>query len=160
MPAHDESIALAVAIANAADDVKAIDPRLYDVADILGVVDAFVLVSAGSDRQLNAVVDRIEHVLREDHDERPLRREGTAASGWVLLDFGAVVVHAFTTAEREHFDLDRLFSDAAQHDALTGDLVREMVAGADDRSGSQDVHLGLAAAPGAAAADESSPADA
>lgn len=144
MPAHPDSIALGVAIGNAADDVKAQEPHLYDVADILGVVDAFVIVSAGSERHLNAVVDRIEEGVRTRLDERPLRREGTPTSGWVLLDYGTVVVHAFTVAQREHYDLDRLFSDAARHDALTGEMVRPMVAGADDRSANEDIHLGLA----------------
>lgn len=144
MPAHHESIALGVAVANAADDIKAQDPRLYDVADIVGVVDVFVVVSASSNRQLDAIVDHVERVLSDDHDATPLRREGTPASGWIVLDYGTVVVHAFTQAQREHYDLDRLCSDAAMHDAFTGELVREMVEGADDRGVDEDVHLGLA----------------
>ena len=147
MPAHPDSIALGVAIATAADDVKAIDPALYDVADILGVVEAFVVVSTTSDRQLDAVVDRIEAALREDHDERPLRREGAPASGWVLLDYGPVVAHVFLREQREFYDLDRLFSDAAHHDPITGDLVSAMVAGADDRAAHQDVVLGVPGVP-------------
>lgn len=143
MPAHPDSIALSVAIAMAADDVKAVEPRLFDVADILGVVEAFVVVSATSNRQLDAIVDRIEEKLRRDHDERPLRREGTPASGWVLLDYGAVVVHVFLREQREFYDLDRLFSDAAQHDPLTGVQTTEMVAEADDRTANQDVELGV-----------------
>lgn len=153
MPAHPDSLALAVAIANAADDVKAVDPRLYDVADILGLVDAFVIVSANSERQLDAIADRVEEAVVGEHDHKPLRREGTPASGWILLDYGSVVAHAFTTAQRDYYDIDRLFSDAAAHDALTGELVREMVPGADDRSANQDIHLGLAGRPVSAAED-------
>lgn len=147
MPSHPDSIALGVAIATAADDVKAVDPALYDVADILGVVEAFVVVSTTSDRQLDAVVDRIEANLRDGHDERPLRREGTPASGWVLLDYGAVVAHVFLREQREFYDLDRLFSDAAHHDPLTGELVTPMVVGADDRTSHQDVELGVPGVP-------------
>lgn len=143
MPAHPDSIALGVAIAAAADDVKAVDPALFDVAEILGVVEAFVVVSATSARQLDAIVDRIEEALRAEHGERPVRREGTPASGWVLLDYGNVVVHVFLREQRAFYDLDRLFSDAAQHDPLTGDQVREMVAGAADRDANQDVELGV-----------------
>lgn len=143
MPAHPDSITLGVAMATAADDVKAVEPRLFDVADILGVVEAFVVVTATSNRQLDAIVDRIEESLRTHHDQRPLRREGTLASGWMLLDYGAVVVHVFLREQREFYDLDRLFSDAAQHDPLTGVQITSMVAGADDRSANQDVELGV-----------------
>lgn len=143
MPAHPESIALGVAIATAADDVKAVDPALFDVADILGVVEVFVVVSATSDRQLDAIVDRIEEALRTEHHQRPVRREGTPASGWVLLDYGGVVVHVFLREQRAYYDLDRLFSDAAQHDPLSGRQVKAMVPGAADRATNEDVELGI-----------------
>jgi ribosome-associated protein len=119
VPASPESIELAVAVADAADDVKATDVVLLEVADVLALVDVFVVVSASSDRQLKAVVDRVEERLRE-HDRRPLRREGTPAAGWMLLDYGDVVCHVFSTEQREVYALERLWADVPRRDPHTG----------------------------------------
>lgn len=121
MPASPEAVALAIAAAAAADDKKASDPTLLDVADLLALVDVFLLVSAGSERQLKAVADAIDQRLREQA-RRPLRREGTAAAGWVLLDYGDVVCHLFTAEQREHYALERLWGDVARIDPVTGEV--------------------------------------
>lgn len=119
MPATQEAVGLAVAAAAAADDKKALDPVLLDVADVLAVVDLFLLVSATNDRQLDAIVQAIEERLR-GHDRRPLRREGTPAGGWVLLDYGDLVCHVFSVDQREHYALERLWGDVPQLDPTTG----------------------------------------
>lgn len=121
MPATDEAVALAVTAADAADDRKATDLATLEVADVLAVVDLFLLATASSDRQIRAVVDRIEERLREDHDRRPLRREGDAASGWVLLDYGDLVCHVFGEEQRSYYALDRLWADVPRRDVRTGD---------------------------------------
>lgn len=120
MPAHPESIELARLAASAADDKLARDIALIDVADVLSLVDCFLLVTGGSDRQIGAVADAIEARIRETHDRRPKRREGTAASGWYLLDYGDVVCHLFTEEQREFYALDQLWSDVPSHDPLPG----------------------------------------
>ncbi len=124
MPAHPEAIALAVAVATAADDKLASNLALYDVADVLAVVDVFALASGGSDRQVRAIVDTIEERVRDAHDQRPLRREGSPESGWVLLDYGDVVAHVFTADQRSFYDLDRLFSDVTSFEPMTGEVAR------------------------------------
>lgn len=126
MPAHPESIDLAVVVTSAADDKLASDLALYDVADVLAVVDVFALASGGSDRQVRAIVDNIEDRVAGTFDLRPLRREGSPESGWVLLDYGDVVAHVFTTEQRGFYDLDRLFSDVPSHDPHTGAPTREV----------------------------------
>jgi ribosome-associated protein len=122
LPATDEAVALAVAAADAADDVKAVDLALLDVADLLVVADVFLLATTASDRQLRAASDRIEERLR-DHDRRPLRREGTAASGWVLLDYGDLVCHLFSTEQRDFYALERVWGDVPRRDHTTGELL-------------------------------------
>jgi ribosome-associated protein len=122
VPASEEAIALAVAAATAADDKKATDLSLLDVADVLGLVDVFLLVSAGSDRQLKAVAEGIEDRLREA-DRRILRKEGDPAGGWVLLDFGDLVCHLFSTEQRDFYGLERLWADVPRRDPLDGSLL-------------------------------------
>lgn len=121
MPATDEAVALAVTAADAADDRKATDLAILEVADILAVVDLFLLATASSDRQLKAVAERIEERLHEEHDRQVLRREGTPASGWMLLDFGDLVCQLFADEQRDYYGLDRLWADVPRRDIVTGE---------------------------------------
>ena len=84
---------------------------VLDVGDLMGITDFFVIVSTSNPRQLDTVLDEVERVLKAD-DRRPLRREGTAADGWAVLDYGDVVVHVFTELQRAYYDLERLWTDA------------------------------------------------
>lgn len=120
MPAHPESITLARRAAMAADDKKGRDLTLLDVADVLALVDCFLLVTGGSERQLKAIADAIEDGIREDLDRRPKRREGTPGSGWFLLDYGDVVCHLFSDEQREYYALDQLWADVPTHDPMEG----------------------------------------
>ena len=122
MPATEEAIHLAIAAAAAADDVKAADLTLIDVSDLLVIVDVFLLATAGSDRQLKAVAERIEEQLRDD-ERRPLRREGTPSAGWVLLDYGDLVCHLFLPEQRGLYALERLWADVPQLDPVSGAVV-------------------------------------
>jgi ribosome-associated protein len=122
VPATEEAVRLAVAAADAADDVKATDLALLDVSDLLVIVDVFLLASAGSDRQLKAIGERIEERLR-DQGRRPLRREGTPSAGWVLLDFGDLVCHLFLTEQRGLYALERLWADVPRLDVRTGEVL-------------------------------------
>lgn len=131
MPATDEAIALALAAADGADDVKATDLAILDVADLLAIVDLFLLCSTSSDRQLKAAADRIEERLREQ-GRKPLRREGSAASGWLLLDFGDLVCHLFSTEQRDLYALEKLWADVPRRDPRTGEIQDHAVVMATD----------------------------
>lgn len=120
MPAESDAISLAVDVADAADDRKATDLVILEVADVLGVVDLFLLATATSDRQLKAVAEAVEERARRDHDRRPHRREGRADSGWLLLDFGDVVCHLFSREQRDFYSLERLWADVPRIDVATG----------------------------------------
>ncbi|MPZ74646.1 MAG: ribosome silencing factor [Nitriliruptorales bacterium] len=106
-----ESRALAVTAAAAAAGKKASDIRILDLGELLGITDYFVLVSATNDRQLGTVVDEVQDKAAAT-GRKPRRREGTTDTGWMLLDYGDVVVHAFTTEQREYYGLERLWRDA------------------------------------------------
>jgi len=84
---------------------------LLDTRGICGFADYFVIVSGESARQLNAISDEIMQTLKKGAIA-PLHREGTAASGWMLLDYGDVIVHIFSSEEREYYKLDEKWSAA------------------------------------------------
>lgn len=127
MPATDDAVQLSLAAADAAADVKAQDVTILDVSELLVIVDLFLLATAGSDRQLKAVADRIDERLRE-HDRRVLRREGTPEAGWVLLDYGDLVCHLFLEEQRGLYALERLWADVPRRDPVTGDPVEPAAA--------------------------------
>ena len=122
MPASDEAVALGVAAAAAADERSATDAVLLEVADVLVVADLFLVVSVSNERQLGAVAQGIEEVLH-GLGRKPLRREGVASSGWVLLDFGDLVCHVLHVEQRGFYALERLWADVPQRDVLTGDVL-------------------------------------
>ncbi len=132
---------LAVAAADAADDVRATDLTILDVADLLVFADVFLLATTASDRQLKAAAERVEQRLRT-HDRRPQQREGTPESGWVLLDYGDLICHLFSEDQREFYGLDRLWADVPRRDASSGEpLAPNVPVGAAGRS-SHDRGLG------------------
>jgi ribosome-associated protein len=92
-------------------DKKALDVRILHVAPLTSVADYLVIGSAESDRQTRAIADYVGDVLT-GKDDRPISIEGTASGQWVLMDFGDVVAHIFRQDAREHYALERLWSDA------------------------------------------------
>jgi ribosome-associated protein len=107
MPALD----LARRIVELAEDKKAADIVLLDLTGLTTVADYFVIASGGSERQLDAIADGIISGMR-DQKIHAFGREGTAASHWVLVDFGSVIVHVFTPPERDYYQLERHWSEA------------------------------------------------
>jgi nicotinate-nucleotide adenylyltransferase len=98
-------------IVELAEDKKAADIVLLDLTGLTTLADAFVICSGGSERQLDAIADGILEGMRADK-VRPIGREGTAASHWVLVDFGSVVVHIFTPPERDYYSLEKHWAQA------------------------------------------------
>ncbi|MCT1986400.1 ribosome silencing factor [Dermacoccus abyssi] len=110
MTATDRSIELTQAAAQAAADKLATSIVALDVSDQLAITDTFVIASAESERQVNAIVDAVEEALLP-LGSKPVRREGRASGRWVLIDFGDIVLQAFHEEDREFYDLERLWQD-------------------------------------------------
>jgi ribosome-associated protein len=110
-PAERPPLELARRIVELAEDKKAADIVLLDLSGLTAMADAFVICSGGSERQLDAIADGIVGGLR-DEKVKPFGREGTAASHWILIDYGSVVVHVFTPPERDFYQLERHWSEA------------------------------------------------
>ena len=99
--------------ARAADDKKGEDILVLDVAEIMGIVECFVITSASNTRLVRSIVDEVERQLFEQTGEKPRAVEGLRDASWVLLDYGDLVVHVFLHETREYYGLERLWADAA-----------------------------------------------
>jgi nicotinate-nucleotide adenylyltransferase len=110
-PSERPPLEVARRIVELAEDKKAADIVLLDLAGLTTLADAFVICSGGSERQLDAIADGVIEGMRAEKI-RPIGREGTAVSHWVLVDFGSVVVHIFTPPEREYYSLEKRWSEA------------------------------------------------
>jgi ribosome-associated protein len=108
------STSRALVAAEAAADKLAHDILVLDVAEIISIIDCFVIVSASNARQARTIVDEVEDALRAHDGSKPLGVEGLEDASWMLLDFGDIVVHVFLDETRAYYDLDRLWADAAR----------------------------------------------
>jgi ribosome-associated protein len=82
-----------------------------DIRHISFLADYFVICSGETERQVKAIVDEITEKAKED-GVKPLHIEGDPPSGWVLMDYGDVIVHVFAPAVRDYYQLEKLWSDA------------------------------------------------
>jgi ribosome-associated protein len=76
------------------------------------MADYFVICSGTSERQVRAIVDKILEKVKKGAGITPLNVEGTPSSGWVLVDYGSVIVHIFAPSLREYYSLEKLWSEA------------------------------------------------
>ncbi len=83
-----------------------------DIRSISLLADYFVICSGESERQIKAIADEVTDKAKEG-GIRPLHIEGDSPSGWVLLDYGDVIVHIFAPAVRGYYQLEKLWSDAS-----------------------------------------------
>lgn len=102
---------LARRIVELAEDKKAADIVLLDLGELTTLADAFVICSGGSERQISAIADGIVEGLKDER-VKPIGREGTSESHWVLIDYGSVIVHIFTPPERDYYQLEKHWSGA------------------------------------------------
>jgi ribosome-associated protein len=102
---------LARVAADIAYDKKASDVLLLDIRELTTIADYFIICNGNNARQIAAIAEAIEEELRKQ-GARLLNREGVAESGWLILDYGDIIVHIFGPKEREYYRLERLWSEA------------------------------------------------
>lgn len=105
---------LAQSIVSILDAKKAADIVMLGVAELTIVADYFVIATATSTTHVRALCEEVEHEL-ELKGIKPGHIEGKA-TGWVLMDYGSVVVHLFLPDAREMYNLERLWDDGAVED--------------------------------------------
>jgi ribosome-associated protein len=105
---QDESSEIARRIVDLLSDRQAEDIVLLDIHEIAYFTDYFVVATALNQRHAAALIDAFEKELANE-GIKSLHREGEANSGWVLVDFGGVIVHLFTPEDREFYNLEGLW---------------------------------------------------
>lgn len=108
---HLEGAILARKVVDLLADRQAEDILLLDIRKVTLFADYFVIASAQTVRQMQALRDAIDSELAKD-GITPYGREGEPASGWMLLDLGDVIVHIFGPDERHFYDLEGLYQQA------------------------------------------------
>ncbi len=97
------------------DAKKAGDISVIRVEESTIIASYFIICTAGSLTQLKALADEADEKMSE-LGEPPRKIEGKNESGWILCDFGGVILHIFTAQNREFYDLERLWSEAERVD--------------------------------------------
>ena len=111
-PDSAEALRLARRIVDLASDKQASDIVLLDIRGISLIADYFVICTAGSERQAVAILKDLGERLVEEFGRKPLHTEGKPDSGWVLLDYGDVIVHIFSPSQRTFYNLEQLWAAA------------------------------------------------
>lgn len=97
------------------DQKKGMDIEVLDVAELTTLTDYFVIVSGGSERQVQALCDHVEEMLDKD-GLSPVNKEGYRSGQWILLGYDEVIVHIFHPETRNFYDLERVWQDAPHID--------------------------------------------
>ena len=111
----------AILAVKALDSKKGLNIEVLKVADLTVLTEYFVLVTGTSNTHIRSLAEEVEYQL-EQANIRPERIEGKA-TGWILLDYGDVIVHVFSAEQREQYCLEKLWADAQPEDL--GGLVTE-----------------------------------
>ena len=106
-----EALDIAHKAVETANEKQATDIVLLDTSKVCSFADYFVICSGESNRQIKTIYEEIGHLMKKE-GVLPHHHEGTVDSGWLLLDFGDVIIHVFSVYERELYQLDELWSEA------------------------------------------------
>ena len=102
---------MAHTIVDVLEDKKGEDIVLLDIRELAPFADYFVICTGTSDRMLNALADSVEEAMKAKYGQKP-RSEGSPQAGWVLVDYGDVVLHLFSPDRREYYRLEELWVQA------------------------------------------------
>lgn len=114
-----ESIDLVREMVKAADERKAGDITVLDVTDISYITEYFMIVTGFSTTQIRAIARSVENRAEELFNRVPEQVEGMSDGGWILLDYGAVIIHVFLPQEREFYDIEAFWGHAEKLDIST-----------------------------------------
>jgi ribosome-associated protein len=114
---------LVLEIAKVLDEKKAIDVTAIKTEEVTIVSDYFVIASGTSNTHVKSLADDVEYEIKQRLGVDPEHIEGRA-TGWILIDYGTVIVHIFGHEDRDYYNLERLWADASVVD-LSGVLTED-----------------------------------
>jgi ribosome-associated protein len=103
---------LARSLVETLEDKKAEDIVLLDLQGKCSFTDYFIICSGNSERQLGALADGVAEAAHKKHRLKSPRLQGHAAGGWILIDYGDVIVHAFSPEQRKRYRLEEFWHEA------------------------------------------------
>lgn len=106
-----DSLELAHTIVATLEEKKGENILLLDIAEVSSFTDLFVICTAGSDRTLKALSTEVQVRVKKEGVSLSPQVEGDARSGWVLLDYGGVIVHIFSPTLRAYYALEELWAE-------------------------------------------------
>lgn len=112
----------AILVARLADDKKAEEIVVLDVSKVCTFTDIFVVCTSGSPLQSRAIVGNIRDGIDEQAGARPVVDGMAASTGWVVLDYGDVVVHVMDKNARDFYQLEALWGDGTVIDWATAEV--------------------------------------
>lgn len=106
----NESIQMVKLAYEALDSKKGEDIKVIEIGDITSIADYFVIANGTNPSQVDALVDAVDEALGRAGFE-PKRVEGVRSAGWILMDYGDIVVHVFSKEDRLFYNLERIWRD-------------------------------------------------
>ena len=98
----------------ALDNKKAEEIKVIKISELTVMADYFIIANGTSNTHVRALAEEVEYALGEA-GEKPRNIEGRS-TGWILLDYGSVMVHVFTPRDRDYYNLERLWQDGEEID--------------------------------------------
>ncbi len=107
----EEAINVARTIVASLEEKKGEDILLLDLIGVCSFTDYFVICTGTSERSIKSLTDEVRKVVKEKYSIIDQGVEGDAQSGWVLIDYGDVILHVFSEALRNYYQLDELWRE-------------------------------------------------
>ena len=117
-----DSKELAREIVKVLDEKKAEDIVAIETSEVTIVSDVFIIANGISNTHTRSLADEVEYEIKQRLGIEPEHTEGRA-TGWILLDYGGVLLHVFDKESREYYNLERLWTDAEKLDL--SDIITE-----------------------------------
>ena len=109
-----DALELAHDIVDLVEDRKAEDILLLDLRPDQVIADFFIICSGDNERHLRALTESVRLVVKDRYQKLPFSNEGRAKNGWVVMDYGDVIVHFFGPDKRDYYGLEDLWDAASK----------------------------------------------
>lgn len=109
-----ENFEIVAKAVKALDDKKAEEIKVIRISELTVMADYFIIANGTSNTHVRALAEEAEYALSEA-GENPRSIEGRS-TGWILLDYGSVMIHVFTPRDRDYYNLERLWQDGEEID--------------------------------------------